>query len=190
LYDVSLSVQLAKALAVDEREMDKENLVDDKESLGAKREILRNYFVRGWLAEDHTHEVYYSNRTMTAAEITVLLPEAVRTLYKERRRLMDWALMRLERRIKVYARGERFTKWVIMVRSLNYSKKLFLPGKKMGATHCTTNSFTHASGSLTCAPSIFTDFQENTWTYQMYGGSLTKTFMLEDRIKRIQASHK
>jgi hypothetical protein len=109
-YDVPQSVQLAKALAADERDKDKENLVDARQSLGAKRKIPMNYFVRGRMTEEHAHEVYYSNRTMTAAEKNILLPEAVRTLYEERRRLMDWALMRLERRIKVYARGEKIYK--------------------------------------------------------------------------------
>jgi hypothetical protein len=62
------------------------------------------------MKEEHAREVYYSNRTMTAAEKNIILPEAVRMLYKERRRLMDWALMRLERRIKVYARWENIYK--------------------------------------------------------------------------------
>jgi hypothetical protein len=41
------SVQLAKAIAADERDKDKENLVDARESLGAKWKIPMNYFVRG-----------------------------------------------------------------------------------------------------------------------------------------------
>jgi hypothetical protein len=81
-YDVPQSVQLAKAPAADERDKDKENLVDARQSLGAKRKIPINYFVRGGMTEEHAQEVYYSNRTMTAEEIKILLPEAVRTLYR------------------------------------------------------------------------------------------------------------
>jgi hypothetical protein len=46
-YDVPQSVQLAKALATDERDKDKENLVDARQSLGAKQKNPMNYFVRG-----------------------------------------------------------------------------------------------------------------------------------------------
>jgi hypothetical protein len=67
-YDVPQSVQPAKALAADERDTDKENLVDARESLGAKWKISMNYFVRGRMTEEHAQEVYYSNRTMTASE--------------------------------------------------------------------------------------------------------------------------
>jgi hypothetical protein len=72
LYDVPRSVQLAKALATDEKEIDKEHLVDAKNSLGAKRKISMNYFIRGRMTEEHAPEVYYSNRTMMAAEKNVL----------------------------------------------------------------------------------------------------------------------
>jgi hypothetical protein len=69
-YDVPQSVQLAKALSADETDKDKENLVDARESLGAKRKIPMNYFVRGRMTEEHAHEVCYSNRTMSTAEKT------------------------------------------------------------------------------------------------------------------------
>jgi hypothetical protein len=56
-YDVPQSVQLKKALAADERDTDKENFVDARDSLGAKRKIPMRYFIRGRMTEEHAHEV-------------------------------------------------------------------------------------------------------------------------------------
>jgi hypothetical protein len=81
---------------------------------------------------------------MTAAEKNIILPEAVCTLYEERRRLMDWALMRIERRIKVYAIGENIYKIGENGALVERFKDIILTWKEDGATHCTTNSFTYS----------------------------------------------
>jgi hypothetical protein len=67
-------------------------------------------------------------------------------------------------------------------------KDIILTWKEDGSETLYKKLFHAFIGKFDICPIIFTNFQENTWTYQMSGGSLTKTFVLEDITKGIQAS--
>jgi hypothetical protein len=102
---VSLSVQLQKALAADDVPVE----VATK-GVGEKRKIPMNYFCHGKMMTSHAHDVCFSNRTMSPEEKERLLPKEVTRLYDERRHMMDWVVVKLERRIWKYARGEKIYK--------------------------------------------------------------------------------
>jgi hypothetical protein len=113
ILQVPLSVQMQKALSAEEpRESRKSRETPGTvlETLREKKKIPMNYFCRGKMTEAHVHDVCFSNRTMSPSEKAHLLPQYLRILYEERRKMMEWVSDKLKRRIWIYARGEKIYK--------------------------------------------------------------------------------
>jgi hypothetical protein len=112
ILQVPLLVQMQKAFAAEEpRESHESHETPGTvlETLGEKKKIPINYFCHGKMTEDHIHGVCFSNRTMSPSEKVHLLPQYLRILYEERRR-MEWVSDKLKRIIWIYARGEKIYK--------------------------------------------------------------------------------
>jgi hypothetical protein len=110
---VPLLVQMQKALAAEEPRESRESRRTPGtvlETLVEKKKIPMNYFCRGKMTEEHIHEACFSNRTMSPSEKAHLIPQYLRILYKERRRMMEWVSDKLKRRIRIYARGKKIYK--------------------------------------------------------------------------------
>jgi hypothetical protein len=113
ILQVPLSVQMQTSLTAEEP---RESLESREQpgtvlmTLGDKKKIPMNYFCGRKKIEAHFHDVFFSNRTMMPNEKAKLLPRHLRILYEKQQRMMEWVSDKLERRIWIYARGEKIYK--------------------------------------------------------------------------------